>query len=167
MSRCAMQATGGLSGRRLAGYELGAFLGDDGFGPRYEAHHLNLGRSFAMRLLSDQFTFAQGFEDAFGRVAQVLSKLEHANLLTLDDYGVDGPFAYLVTPFVESVTLEAWLRQHEGQSTNPAHVVRLFGQVLAGMSQAHQAGVTHLGLSAKHILIQPNGHLLIANFGLP
>ncbi|HEY7357957.1 MAG TPA: hypothetical protein VH590_15870, partial [Ktedonobacterales bacterium] len=88
-----MQA-GGLSGRRLAGYELGAFLGEDGFGPMFEARHLNLGRVFALRVLSDQFTFAQGFEEAFGRVGQVLSTLEHANLLTLDDYGIDGPYAY-------------------------------------------------------------------------
>ena len=162
-----MQATGGLSGRRLAGYELGAFLGEDGFGPRYEAHHLNLARTFTMRVLSDQFTFAQGFEESFGRMAQVLSKLEHANLLTLDDYGVDGPFAYLVTPFVEGLTLEAWLHQREGQPTNPPQVIRLFGQMLAGLGHAHQANVTHLGLSPKHFLVQPNGHLLIANFGLP
>jgi serine/threonine protein kinase len=162
-----MQATGGLSGRRLAGYELGAFLGEDGFGPMYEAQHLNLERTFTLRILSDQFTFAQGFEDLFWRVAQVLSTLEHANLLTLDDYGLDGPYAYLVTPFVEGLTLDAWLRQRPGQPVTPAQVIRLFGQMLAGLNQAHQAGVTHLGLAPRHFLIQPNGHLLIANFGLP
>lgn len=162
-----MQAMGGLSGRRLAGYELGAFRGEDGFGPLYEARHLNLGRTFTMRVLSDQFTFAQGFEEAFLRVAQVLSALEHANLLTLDDFGTDGPYAYLVTPVVEGVTLEAWLRQRPGQPVNPAQVIRLFGQMLAGLGHAHQAGVTHLALEPRHFLVQPNGHVLVANFGLP
>jgi serine/threonine-protein kinase len=157
---------GGLSGRRLAGYELRAFLGDDGFGPMYEAHHLNLGRTFTLRVLSDQFTFAYGFEATFARMAQVLSTLEHANLLTLDDFGIDGPYAYLVAPFVEGVTLEAWLAQRQGP-VNPAHVIRLFGQMLAGLGYTHQAGVTHLGLAPRHLLVQPNGHLLIANFGLP
>src|SRR6185437_14738457 len=167
MLRCVMQAMGGLSGRRLAGYELRAFLGDDGFGPMYEAYHLNLGRTFTLRVLSDQFTFAHGFEDYFARVAQVLSTLEHANLLTLDDFGVDGPYAYLVMPFVEGLTLDAWLERRQGQPVNPAHVIRLFGQMLAGLGHAHQAGVTHLGLAPRHMLVQPNGHLLIANFGLP
>jgi serine/threonine-protein kinase len=157
---------GGLSGRRLAGYELRALLGDDGFGPIYEAYHLNLGRTFTLRVLSDQFTFAHGFEDSFARVAQVLSALEHANLLTLDDFGVDGPYAYLVTPLVEGLTLDAWLGQLQGP-VNPAHVIRLFGQMLAGLGHAHQAGVTHLGLAPQHMFVQPNGHLLIANFGLP
>ncbi len=161
-----MQA-GGLSGRRLAGYELGAFLGEDGFGPTYEARHLNLGRVFALRVLSDQFTFAEGFEEAFGRVGQVLSTLEHANLLTLDDYGVDGPYAYLVTPLVEALTLDAWLNQRPGQPATPAQVARLFGQMLAGLGYAHRVGVTHLGLAPRHILVQPNGHVLVANLGLP
>lgn len=162
-----MQAMGGLSGRRLAGYELGAFRGEDGFGPMYMARHLNLGRAFIMRVLSDQFTFAQGFEEAFLRVGQVLSTLEHPNLLTLDDFGMDSPYAYLVTPFVEGQTLDAWLRQRPGQPVPPAQVMRLFGQMLAGLGSAHQAGVTHLGLEPKHFLVEPNGHLLVANFGLP
>ncbi len=162
-----MQAMGGLSGRRLADYELSSPLGDDGFGPIYAARHLHLGRVFAVRVLSDQFTFAQGFEERFQRVAQVLSVLEHPNLLTLDDYGIDGPYAYLVTPLVEGVTLEAWLRQRTGQPAHPAQVLRLFGQMLAGLGYAHQANVTHLSLTPRHILIQPNGHLLLANFGLP
>jgi serine/threonine protein kinase len=162
-----MQAMGGLSGRRLAGYELGAFRGEDGFGPLYEARNLHLGRTFTMRVLSDQFTFAQGFEEAFLRVAQVLSTLEHANLLTLDDFGMDGPYAYLVTPSVEGLTLETWLRQRPGQPVNPAQVTRLFGQMLAGLGHAHQTGVTHLGLEPRHFLVQPNGHVLVANFGLP
>jgi serine/threonine protein kinase len=162
-----MQAMGGLSGRQIAGYELGAPLGEDGFGPTYEAFHVNLGRTFALRVLSDQFTFANGFEEGFWRVTRVLSTLEHGNVLTLDDYGINGPYAYLVTPFVEGLTLDAWLRQRPGKPVGPAQVMRLFGQMLAGLGYAHQAGITHLGLTPKHILIQPNGHLLIANFGLP
>ncbi len=162
-----MQAMGGLSGRRLAGYELRAFLGDDGFGPIYEAFHLNLGRAFTLRVLSDQFTFAFGFEATFARMGQVLSRLEHPNLLTLDDFGIDGPYAYLVMPFVEGLTLDAWLGRRPGQPVNPTHVIRLFGQMLAGLGYAHQAGVTHLGLTSRYMLIQPNGHLLLANFGLP
>jgi eukaryotic-like serine/threonine-protein kinase len=162
-----MQAMGGLSGRQLADYRLGAQLGNDGFGAIYEAHHLYLDRVFALRVLSDQFTFAQGFEEQFWRVTQVLSKLEHANLLTLDDYGMDGPYAYLVTPLMEGLTLEAWLRSRPGQPVHPAQVLRLFGQMLAGLGAAHQAGVTHLGLTPSHILVQPNGHLFIAHLGLP
>lgn len=164
---CVMQAMGMLTGRTLGDYQLGAPLGDDGFGPIYEALHLNLDRSFALRVLSERFTFASGFEEHFWRVAQVLAALEHANLLTLDDYGMQDAYAYLVTPFVEGVTLENWLRQRQGQPVGPAQVIRLFSQVLAAFNHAHQAGVTHLGLTPRHILVEPNGHLLVANFGLP
>ena len=162
-----MQGMGVMTGRRLANYELGAPLGEDGFGPLYEAFQLNLERTFALRVLSDRFTFSAGFEEHFDRVARVLSGLEHANLLTLDDFGIDGPYAYLVTPFVEGLTLDAWLRQRPGQPVGPAQFTRLVGQMLAGLNCAHQVGVTHLGLTPRHMLIQPNGHLLIANFGLP
>lgn len=160
-----MQA-GVLTGRILGEYRLGQPLGDDGFGPIYEAQHLQLRRSFRVRILSDRFTFASGFEEQFQRVAQVLAVLDHPNLLSLDDYGATDPYAYLVTPFVEGISLEAWLRQRPGP-VGPPQVIRLFGQMLAAFHYAHQAGVTHLGLEPRHLVLQPNGHLLVANFGLP
>jgi serine/threonine protein kinase len=162
-----MQAMGMLTGRTLGDYQLGAPLGDDGFGPIYEALHLHLNRSFALRVLSERFTFASSFEEHFWRVGQVLAALEHPNLLNLDDYSMQDAYAYLVTPFVEGLTLEDWLRQQQGQPAGPAQVLRLFSQVLAAFNYAHQAGVTHLGLTPRHILVEPNGHLLVANFGLP
>ncbi len=162
-----MQGMGAMTGKRLANYELGAPLGEDGFGPLYQAVHLNLERPFTLRILSDRFMFAAGFEGHFERVMRVLAELEHTNLLTLDDYGIDGPYAYLVMPLVEGMTLETWLRQRPAQPMLPAQFARVAGQMLAGMDYAHQVGVTHLGLTPRHILIQPNGHLLLANFGLP
>ncbi|HEY7356547.1 MAG TPA: protein kinase, partial [Ktedonobacterales bacterium] len=57
--------------------------------------------------------------------------------------------------------------QRPGQPVTPAQVVRLFGQMLAGLGYAHRAGVTHLGLAPRHLLVQPNGHVLVANLGLP
>ena len=106
-----MQGIGVLTGKTLGGYLLGAPLGDDGFGPIYQATHQNLKRLFALRVLSDRFTFASGFESLFEHMTQVVSALEHPNLLTLDDYGADDPYVYLVTPFVEGISLENWLRQ--------------------------------------------------------
>lgn len=173
-----MQGIGVLTGKTLGDYLLGAPLGDDGFGPIYQAAHQNLKRAFALRVLSDRFTFASGFESLFWHMAQVVAALEHPNLLTLDDYGIDGPYVYLVTPFVEGISLEHWLRQRASQPTGrpggagkalavaPAQVTRLFGQALTAFHHAHQAGVTHLGLTAQHLLLEPNGRLMVANFGL-
>ena len=132
-----MQGIGVLTGKTLGDYLLGAPLGDDGFGPIYQATHQNLKRPFALRVLSDRFTFASGFESLFEHMTQVVSALEHPNLLTLDDYGTDGPYVYLVTPFVEGISLENWLRQRAGQATAPAQVTRLFNQALIALKYAH------------------------------
>ena len=161
-----MQGIGVLTGKTLGDYLLGAPLGDDGFGPIYQATHQNLKRPFALRVLSDRFTFASGFESLFEHMTQVVAALEHPNLLTLDDYGTDGPYVYLVTPFVEGISLENWLRQRAEQPIGPAQVTRLFNQALTAFHRAHEAGVTHLGLTAQHILLEPNGRLMVANFGL-
>lgn len=161
-----MQGIGVLTGKTLGEYQLGTPLGDDGFGPIYQATHQNLKRGFALRVLSDRFTFASGFETLFSHMTQVVAALEHPNLLTLDDYGTDGPYVYLVTPFFEGISLENWLRQRAGQPAGPAQVTRLFSQALSAFHYAHEAGVTHLGLTAQHILLEPNGRLMVANFGL-
>jgi serine/threonine protein kinase len=162
-----MAGSGVLTGRHLADYQLGRLLGNDHFGQVYEAFHVSLRRDLALRVLSERFTFAAGFEERFAHMGRVLAVLEHPNLLTLDDYGRDGPYAYLVMPLVEASSLEEWLRDHPQEPASPAQVMRILGQLTAVLGYLHKAGVTHLGITPSRVLLEPNGHLLLANTGLP
>lgn len=162
-----MAGSGVLTGRSLGDYQLGRLLGQDSFGQIYQAFHVSLRRDLALRVLSERFTFAAGFEERFARMGRVLAVLEHPNLLTLDDYGHIGPYAYLVTPLVEASSLEEWLRDHPPEPITPAQVMRIIGQLTSVLGYLHQAGVTHLGITPGRVLLEPNGHLLLANPGLP
>ena len=115
-----MQGIGTLTGTILGDYLLGAPLGDDGFGSIYQATHPNLQHPFALRVLADRFTVASGFQQLFSHMAQVVAALEHPNLLPLYAYGIAGPSSYLVTPLVESIALEHWLRQRAGRPAGRA-----------------------------------------------
>ncbi len=162
-----MAGSGVLTGRYLADYRLGRLLGQDGFGQIYEALHTDLRRDLALRVLSERFTFAAGFEERFAHLGRVLAVLEHPNLLTLDDYGQDGPYAYVVTPLVKGGSLEEWLGKHPQEPVRPAQVLRIIGQLTSVLDYLHQHGVTHLGITPGRVLLEPNGHLLLADVGLP
>ncbi|HEY7123948.1 MAG TPA: serine/threonine-protein kinase [Ktedonobacterales bacterium] len=162
-----MAGSGVLTGRQLAEYQLRRLLGEDSFGQVYEAFHVSLRRDLALRVLSERFTFAAGFEARFAHMGRVLAVLEHPNLLGLDDYGQDGPYAYLVTPLVEASTLEEWLRAHPQEPVIPAQLMRIIGQLTSVLSYLHKAGVTHLGITPSRVLLEPNGHLLLSSPGLP
>jgi serine/threonine protein kinase len=165
--RVRMAGSSVLTGRHLAEYHLGQLLGEDSFGQVYEAFHVSLRRDLALRVLSERFTFAAGFEERFAHMGRVLAVLEHPNLLTLDDYGREGPYAYLVTPLVEASSLEDWLREHPNEPATPAQVMRIIGQLTSVLRALHQARVTHLGITPGRVLLEPNGHLLLASLGLP
>ncbi len=162
-----MAGSGALTGRYLAEYQLGRLLGEDSFGQVYAAFHVSLRRDLALRVLSERLTFAAGFEERFAHMGRVLAVLDHPNLLGLDDYGQDGPYAYLVTPLVEASTLEEWLGAHPQEPVIPAQVMRIIGQLTSVLSHLHKAGVTHLGITPSRVLLEPNGHLLLSSPGLP
>jgi serine/threonine-protein kinase len=162
-----MAGSGALTGRQLGDYQLGRLLYDDSFGTVYEASHASLRGALALRVLSERLTFAAGFEERFSRVARVLSILEHPNLLSLDDYGMDGSYTYLVTPLVEATSLETWLRQRPQEPISPAQTMRIIGQLTSVLDYLHLAGVTHRGVAPETVLLEPHGHLLLASTGLP
>jgi serine/threonine protein kinase len=89
-------------------FEIVRLLGRGGFGVVYEARDTELGRHVALKLMR---TDGLG-EDEHGSVvamfraeAAAAARLNHPNVVTLHDHGVDAGVAYLVLELVAGETL--------------------------------------------------------------
>ena len=97
------------------------------------------------------------------REGHVLARLEHVNIPRLIDAGVtDNDQPYLVLEYVEGKALDRWC---ESRSLDVQARVRLFLEVLAAVAYAHSKLILHRRLRLSNILVTPDGHVKVLDFG--
>ncbi|MEQ1858339.1 MAG: protein kinase [Chthoniobacteraceae bacterium] len=146
-------------------YEVLALLGHGGMGAVYKARQLSLDRVVAIKLLPLQVSRDREFVERFKREAQTMARLHHPNLVGLYGFGeTPEGHLFLVMEYVEGATLHDLA--HTAGALTPARVVRIVGQVCEGLACAHREGVVHRDIKPANILVDINGAVKIADFGL-
>ena len=100
------------AGTRLGSYEIRSRIGIGGMGEIYLAHDERLGRQVAIKLLIAEVNQREEPLRRFIKEARAASALNHPNILTIYDIGQqESGTHYIVTEFVEGVTLRERLRE--------------------------------------------------------
>src|SRR6201999_1130608 len=93
-------------GMKLGRYEIRAHIGTGGMGQVYLAHDTSeLNRPVAIKLLPADIAADPQRMRRFIREARTVSGLNHPNVLTLYEFGVQGSTRFMATEYVEGVTL--------------------------------------------------------------
>ena len=132
-------------------YELIERLGAGGFGSVWRASDSRMRRDVAVKLLHVAGSDSARFE----REAQALARLNHPNVVTAFDFGVDGSTAYLVLELVRGRSLadELEASRQDGRAGLPlADVLAVADDVLDGLAAAHAAGFVHRDLKPANIM---------------
>ncbi len=149
-------------------YRLERCLSQGGLGGVWLAKDLRLDRDVAVKLLPRLLVTDQGAVQRFERGARALSRLQHPNVVSLYDIGSADPGSgeevpYLVMEFVAGQSLDDLI----GNARPPVRpAVRLMIQVARAMAAAHDAGVVHRDLKPANIVVSPEGHATVLDFGL-
>ncbi|KAG1721984.1 kinase-like domain-containing protein [Suillus paluster] len=99
------------------------------------------------------------------REAYVWITLVHDNILTfngiIDGFGL---LPALVSPWMENGSLDVYLKQ--GHVPSKGDKLRMLRQIAAGLKYLHDKGVVHGDLTCTNVLINDDGKLCLADFGL-
>ena len=142
-----------LVGRVLGDkFKLTACIGIGGSGAVYKADQIALGRTVAVKILNEELSADARMISRFRGEAMSASRLNHVNCVSIIDYGQapDG-LLYLAMEYVKGPTLTQLL-----VNENPLDVDRvldIIAQTLAGIDEAHLAGVVHADLKADNIIL--------------
>jgi eukaryotic-like serine/threonine-protein kinase len=152
-----------LSGRRLAGYEVGSLLGAGGMGEVYRARDSKLNRDVAIKILLPAVAGDADRLARFQREAQVLASLNHQNIAHIHgiEEGEAGPF--LVMELVEGPTLADRISQGPIAIDEALAIARQIADALDG---AHERGVVHRDLKPANIKVSDDGAVKVLDFGL-
>ena len=149
------------AGTVLGRYEILEFLGAGGVSEVYRAHDSRLGRSVALKLVTNP-----GDEAAGPRLlaeAQHASILNHPNICAVYEAEHDAALPFIVLELVEGQTLAGIL---QARRPSIAEVVE-WGKAIAGaLDHAHRRGVIHRDLKSSNVALSRDGSVKVLDFGL-
>ena len=151
-----------LSGK-FPNLEIVSLLGRGGMGAVYLARQTSLDRIVALKVLSSGLAEDPSFTERFAREAKTLARLTHPNIVTVFDSGQTGDANYLVMEYIEGVNLRDAIVSN---TIDPARSLAIVQQICDALQHAHDAGVVHRDIKPENILIDRNGLVKIADFGL-
>ena len=143
--------------------ELISLIGRGGMGAVYKARQTGLDRLVALKILPDEVGEDPAFAERFEREARVLAQLDHPSIVRVHDAGRQGSRYYLLMEFVDGLNLRQLIRAGEVKPTDALSIV---SQVCEALQYAHDKGVVHRDIKPENILVDAQGRVKIADFGL-
>src|SRR5580765_8241961 len=151
------------AGTRLGAYEILAPIGAGGMGEVYRARDPRLDREIAIKVIPSEFAREPERMRRFEAEARTASRLNHPNVVTIHDIGVEGSIAYIAMELVPGESL----RERLARGPMPAREALAAATQLAdALARAHGAGVVHRDLKPENVMIAPDGRLKVLDFGL-
>jgi hypothetical protein len=144
----------------LGRYAMGPAVGRGATAVVHRARDLRTGDDVAVKAVPVEL----GIADRVDVEARAASRLSHPGIVALRDAGRDAECLYLVCDLVEGRSLSEVLRSDAPPSDRAA--VRLIGEVLDALAHAHARGVVHRDVKPANILIGPDGHARLSDFGV-
>ncbi|MBX3203488.1 MAG: serine/threonine protein kinase [Labilithrix sp.] len=155
----------------LAGtsYRLVKKIGEGASGEVFEAEHVELGRKYAVKVLSAAHAAASDSVERFRREARAIASLSHPNLVRLHDFGksLDGR-VFLVMELLDGKTLDVHAERGPGDRGGLPwrEATTLAIQVARALEAAHEAGLVHRDLKPQNLFLTSDGELKLLDFGV-
>jgi serine/threonine protein kinase/WD40 repeat protein len=150
------------SGTRLGPYEVLAPLGAGGMGEVYRAKDTRLDRTVAIKVLPTHLSKDPELRQRFEREARAISALQHPNICTLYDVGVQDDVDFLVMELLDGQTLAERLTKG---ALPIAQAVTIAIEIAQALQDAHRRGIVHRDLKPGNIMLTKSGAKLM-DFGL-
>ncbi|MEO7672733.1 MAG: protein kinase [Pyrinomonadaceae bacterium] len=151
------------NGQIISHYRIISPIASGGMGDVYLAEDEQLGRKAALKVLPEDLLENRERLQRFQREAQVVSALNHPNILTIFEFGKVNDIRFLASEYVNGETLRE--RLEKGRlGLNDALDIAV--QIVSALKAAHEAGVVHRDIKPENVMIRDDGYVKVLDFGL-
>ncbi len=147
-------------------YRLERRLGVGGMATVQLAFDTRLERYVAVKLLAEHLAEDASFISRFKREALAAARLVHPNIVQVFDFGSDRHSSrqFIVMEFVDGHSCAELLRDKGPMP--PRDAVEILCQSCRGLDYAHRNGVVHRDVKPGNLLVNTDGVVKLADFGI-
>jgi len=150
-------------GRTFAHYRIESVLGSGGMGVVYRAIDERLNRPVAIKVIRPELTANPDRLRRFLQEARSAAAVTHPAIAQIYDVGESEGTTYIVMEFVEGKTVRQLISRQE---LDLLGAVEIALQIAEGLGHAHRANIVHRDIKSDNIMVTPNGHAKLLDFGL-
>jgi serine/threonine-protein kinase len=153
--------------KRLGRYELRQPIGRGAAGTVWEAWDTALTRRVAIKVVRPGDKDDLEIEELltrFRQEAQVASRVSHAGVVQVYDYGEDDGEAFIVMEYVDGETLKAALDRPGRMPLD--RVAEIMRGILLALDTCHRLSVVHRDIKPSNIMLPADGGVKLADFGI-
>ncbi len=148
-------------------YEIRREIGRGAMGVVYEAYDPSIKRIVALKTIRrDQLAGddSTAVIARFRREAQAAGRLNHANIVSIYDFGEEGGVWFIAMEFVRGRELKECFEANERFKN--ADIVRIMTRILNALDYSHRQGVIHRDVKPANIFLLEDGSVKVADFGI-
>jgi len=153
-----------LIAKVIGGCQIIERIARGGMGVVYKARQLNLGRTVAIKILSDELSGNPAYVERFLQEARSAAFLNHGNIIHINDVGEHNGIYYFIMEFVDGKNVREILKKKNTLEVPQALQVAL--QVSRALQHAHRRGIIHRDIKPENIMITREGVVKLADLGL-
>ncbi|MBT8401975.1 MAG: protein kinase [Rhodothermia bacterium] len=129
----------------------------------YKGYDPSADRFVLLKVLRPDYSRDPAVREAFSNESRLLARVQHPNVVAVVDSGIDGDTGFLVTEFVEGLSLREMMDRGEIPPPIAAYIA---AQTADGLQAAHRAGILHRDLKPDNILLSIRGEVKITDSGM-
>ncbi|MBN2270168.1 MAG: serine/threonine protein kinase [Sedimentisphaerales bacterium] len=144
--------------------EILELLGQGGMGAVYKARQKQLDRLVALKILPPEVGQTEAFAERFTREARSMAKLHHPQIVTVFEFGqTEDGLCFFLMEYVDGTDLRHVIQTGELKADEALAIVP---QICEALQYAHKKGIVHRDIKPENILLDKEGNIKIADFGL-
>jgi WD40 repeat protein len=147
----------------VPGYEVLEELGRGGMGVVYQARHIRLGRTVALKMMLTGNQAGPEELVRFQQEAETAARLQHPHIVTVHEVGTYQEKPYFTLEYLGGGSLAGKLA---GGPLAPREAAALVASLAAAVHYAHGLGVVHRDLKPGNVLLTADGTPKVTDFGL-
>ncbi|HXJ79077.1 MAG TPA: protein kinase [Candidatus Methylomirabilis sp.] len=149
---------------KIGKYSIVERIGRGGMGTIFKAHDPLLDRLVAIKVISADVEVTDELRTRFFREARACARLSHSNIVTIYDIGEDDGRLFIVMELLEGQELRRMMADRTTMALQDK--LSIMVQVCEGLHYAHQRGIVHRDVKPANLMLLPNGHVKILDFGV-
>jgi serine/threonine protein kinase/tetratricopeptide (TPR) repeat protein len=152
-----------VTSKKLTRYSVLKRLGGGGMGEVYLAEDPLLNRKVALKFLSEQDRQDSIARRRFLREAKAAAAIDHPYICKIYEAGEENGEVFIAMEFVEGEDLFHRFRKGRFPLEQALQIAM---EIVEGVARAHEGGVIHRDLKPSNVMLTPDGHVKIVDFGL-